>query len=145
MAYCHWLISVKWGGGGGGGFRPLILETLIYELKGKARTRPDFLRVVLGLCALRTHLKLRQGHFFKNAPILGGKWAWLPRRCHMVFGLQTQPKSWLTGYTFWVNHYLEIVFSKISVVNPPPPLNHVRPRSKNEAKHQNIPSFTLNV
>ena len=32
----------------------------------------------------------------------------------MVFGLQTQPKSWLTGYTFWVNHYLEIVFSKIS-------------------------------
>ena len=26
----------------------------------------------------------------------------------MVFGLQTQPKSWLTGYTFWVNHYLEI-------------------------------------
>ena len=26
-----------------------------------------------------------------------------------------------TGYTFWVNHYLEIVFSKISVVNPPPP------------------------
>ena len=40
----------------------------------------------------------------------------------MVFGLQTQPKSWLTGYTFWVNHYLEIVFSKISVVNPPPPL-----------------------
>ena len=38
----------------------------------------------------------------------------------MVFGLQTQPKSWLTGYTFWVNHYLEIVFSKISVVNPPP-------------------------
>ena len=33
----------------------------------------------------------------------------------MVFGLQTHPKSWLTGYTFWVNHYLEIVFSKISV------------------------------
>ena len=41
----------------------------------------------------------------------------------MVFGLRTQPKSWLTGYTFWVNHYLEIVFSKISVVNPPPPLS----------------------
>ena len=34
----------------------------------------------------------------------------------MVFVLQTQPKSWLTGYTFWVNHYLEIVFSKILVV-----------------------------
>ena len=68
-----------------------------------------------------THLKLRQGHFLKNAPILGGKWARPPRRRHTVFGLQTQPKSWLTGYTFWVNHYLEIVFSKISVVNPPPP------------------------
>ena len=68
-----------------------------------------------------THLKFCQGHFLKNAPILGGKWAWPPRRRHMVFGLQTQPKSWLTGYTFWVNHYLEIVFSKISVVNPPPP------------------------
>ena len=50
---------------------------------------------------------------------MGGKWARPPRRHHMVFGLQTQPKSWLTGYTFWVNHYLEIVFSKISVVNPP--------------------------
>ena len=44
----------------------------------------------------------------------------------MVFGLQTQPKSWLTGYTFWVNHYLEIVFSKIIVVNPPPPLKEVK-------------------
>ena len=43
----------------------------------------------------------------------------------MVFGLQTQPKSWLTGYTFWVNHYLEIVFSKISVVNPPLKSNFV--------------------
>ena len=33
--------------------RPIILETLImrYGLKGKARTRPDFFRVVLGLCA----------------------------------------------------------------------------------------------
>ena len=37
---------------GGGGFRPIILETLImrYGLKGKARTRPEFLRVVLGPC-----------------------------------------------------------------------------------------------
>ena len=52
---------------------------------------------------------------------LGGKWAWPPRRRHIVYGLQTQPKSWLTGYTFRVDHYLEIVFSKISVVNPPPP------------------------
>ena len=41
------------GGGGGGWFRPIILETLIlrYELKGKARTRPEIFRVVLGPCA----------------------------------------------------------------------------------------------
>ena len=34
-------------------FRPIILETLImrYGLKGKARTRPDFFRLVLGPCA----------------------------------------------------------------------------------------------
>ena len=34
-------------------FRPIILENLIlrYKLKGKARTRPDILRVVLGTCA----------------------------------------------------------------------------------------------
>ena len=40
-------------GGGGEGFRPIILETLImrYGLKGKARTRPDFFRLVLGPCA----------------------------------------------------------------------------------------------
>ena len=39
--------------GRGGGFRPIILETFImrYGLKGKARTRPDFFRVVLGPCA----------------------------------------------------------------------------------------------
>ena len=32
---------------------PIILETLImiYGLKGKARTRPDFLKLVLGPCA----------------------------------------------------------------------------------------------
>ena len=38
---------------GGGGFRPIILETLVmrYGLKGKARTRPNFFRVVLGPCA----------------------------------------------------------------------------------------------
>ena len=39
---------VKGGGGGGGGFRPIILETLImrYGLKEKARTRPEFFRLV---------------------------------------------------------------------------------------------------
>ena len=36
---------------GGGGVRPIILENLSYELKGKTRTRPDILRVVLGPCA----------------------------------------------------------------------------------------------
>ena len=38
---------------GGGGFRPIILENSIlrYELKGKARTRPDGFRVVLSPCA----------------------------------------------------------------------------------------------
>ena len=41
------------GGGGGGGVRPIIWETFImrYGLKGKARTRLDFFRVVLGPCA----------------------------------------------------------------------------------------------
>ena len=38
------------GGGGGGGVQAYNLENLIlrYGLKGKARTRPDFFRVVLG-------------------------------------------------------------------------------------------------
>ena len=54
----------------------------------------------------------------------------------MVFGLQTQPKSWLTGYTFWVNHYLEIVFSKISVVNPPPLRVHCERTKK--SKNNNL-------
>ena len=35
----------------GWGFRPIILETLRYGLKGKARTRPDLFSVVLGPCA----------------------------------------------------------------------------------------------
>ena len=41
------LISLR-----GRGFRAIIFENLIlrYELKGKARTRSDILRVVLGLC-----------------------------------------------------------------------------------------------
>ena len=30
-----------------------------YELKGKARTRPEFLRVVLGPCAKFSHVKPR--------------------------------------------------------------------------------------
>ena len=44
--------TFKGGGGGGGGFMPIILETLvlIYELKGKARTRPEIFRVVVCPC-----------------------------------------------------------------------------------------------
>ena len=42
-------------------------------------------------------------------PLLVGKWAWQPRAPLMVWGLQTQPKSWPTGWTFWANRYLEIM------------------------------------
>ena len=35
----------------------------------------------------------------------------------MVLNLKTQPKSWPT----WANRYLEIIFSKFSGANPPPP------------------------
>ena len=34
-------------------------------------------------------------------------------------GLQTQPKSWPTGWTLWATHYLEFMLSKFSGVNPP--------------------------
>ena len=45
----------------GGGFRPIILETLIlrYELQGKARTRPDFLKVVHAHNCWRPKSKIR--------------------------------------------------------------------------------------
>ena len=48
-----WMFYLLRGGGGGWGFKPIILETLImrYGLKGKAWTRPDFFRVVLGPCS----------------------------------------------------------------------------------------------
>ena len=41
------------GGGGGGGVQACNFGNFNYEirLKGKARTRPDFFRVVLGPCA----------------------------------------------------------------------------------------------
>ena len=45
--------------------------------------------------------------FFES--LLAGKWAPL-----MVWDLQTQPKSWPTGWTFCANRYLEIMFSKFS-------------------------------
>ena len=49
----HDKLKRAFGGGGGFRLRPIILETSIwrYGLKGKARTRPDFYRVVLGPCA----------------------------------------------------------------------------------------------
>ena len=43
---------IKGGGGGAGGFRPIILR---YELKGKARTHPDILRVVLEINLYNFH------------------------------------------------------------------------------------------
>ena len=49
----HKFYSKIFKGGGGGGFRLIILENNIlrYEFKGKARTRPEIFRVVLGQCA----------------------------------------------------------------------------------------------
>ena len=39
-----------------------------------------------------------------------------------VWGLKTQSKIWPTGWTFWANRYLEIMFSKFLGANYPPPL-----------------------
>ena len=47
---------------------------------------------------------------------LGGS-SWAPS---IVWGLQTQPKRWPTGWIFWANTYLEITLSKSSGLNPPP-------------------------
>ena len=52
--------------------------------------------------------------FFEKILFLAGKWAWQPRRPQRVWGLSTRSKSWPTGWTFWVNRYLENLFSKIS-------------------------------
>ena len=46
----------------------------------------------------------------------------------MVWGFQTQPKSWPTGWTVWANHYLEITFWKFSG-GEPPPLNYIHTHS----------------
>ena len=51
----------------------------------------------------------------------GGKMGWPPHAPLMFWGLQTRPKSWPTWWTFWVNRYLDIMFSKFSGVNLPPP------------------------
>ena len=55
--------------------------------------------------------------------LLAGKWAWPPRVRLIVWSLQTRTKIWPTRWTFWVNRDLEIMFSKFSGVNPPPPLS----------------------
>ena len=52
------------------GFKPIILETLIliYELKGKARTRLVIFRVILGPCPQ-----------FYPCEALGQKWGQTPK------------------------------------------------------------------
>ena len=47
--------------------------------------------------------------FLTSVPLLDRKWAWPPHAPLMVQGLQAWPKSWPTGWTFWANHYLEII------------------------------------
>ena len=46
-------------------------------------------------------------YFLFFGPLLAGKLAWPPRAPLMVWGFQTRPKSWPTGWIFWDNHYLE--------------------------------------
>ena len=47
-----------------------------------------------------------------------GKWSWLPRAPLTVKCLQTRPNNWHTGWNFWANHHIEIMFLKFSEVNP---------------------------
>ena len=51
-------------------------------------------------------------------PLLVGEWAWPPCAPLIVWSLQTQPKSWPTGWSFWAKRYLEIMFSIFSSLNP---------------------------
>ena len=37
---------------------------------------------------------------------------------HTLINLKTQPKNWLTKWTFWANCYLEIMFYKCSGATP---------------------------
>ena len=63
--------------------------------------------------------------FFSS--LLVGKWAWPPRVPLIVWGLQTRPKSWPTGWTIWTDHYYSIISQnhvfEISRPEPPPSLN----------------------
>ena len=57
--------------------------------------------------------------------VLAVKWASLPFRRLTVQCLKTQPKSWLTRWTFWVNScYLEVRSSKFYGLNSLHPLQY---------------------
>ena len=59
--------------------------------------------------------------FWLFGQFLAGKWAWPPWAPLMIWIHQTQlPKGWSTGWTFWVNCYLEIMFFKFAGLNPLP-------------------------
>ena len=44
---------------------------------------------------------------FWKKKFLEGKWTWPPRWRRRISGLETRPKSWPTGWNFWVNCYLK--------------------------------------
>ena len=56
--------------------------------------------------------------FLKEILFLAGKWAWSTRWCQGVWDLKTRPKSWLIGWTFWVNRYPQKYFYKFLGLNP---------------------------
>ena len=58
--------------------------------------------------------------FLKEILFLAGTWAWPPRWRQGVWDLKTRPKSWPDSWNFWVNCYLENMFSKFSGLNPSP-------------------------
>ena len=58
-------------------------------------------------------------------PYVGPKMGAAPRPPIWVRGLKTQPKSWPTGWTFWVHHYLESLFQIFWWINPLPLLKLV--------------------
>ena len=91
-AYIFWLIGLKVFMG--------TQETIIYRLVVRNLSYDAYFSVLIfwgkmGVATTRPH-----------APLI-------------FWGLQTQSKSWPTGWTFWANRYLKIMFSKFSGVNPP--------------------------
>ena len=59
-------------------------------------------------------------HFWFCGPYVDPKMGVFPRPPIWSRGLKTQPKIWSTGWTFWVHHYLEILFQVILGDQPPP-------------------------